>query len=81
MDHRIIKTLNMKLPNIKKLKFILIYIFLLSNQIIVANNADPLDFEDNIQDVPAPIDLWVIPMLCLGIAMLFYFSNRKVQSK
>lgn len=71
----------MKLSNTKKIKFLLIFVLLLSNQIIIANNDDPLGFEDNIQDVPAPIDLWVIPMLCLGIAMLFYFTNRKVQSK
>lgn len=72
----------MKLLNTKKIKFLLIFVLLLSNQIIVANEGLPADFDEDVVDNDAvPIDLWVIPMLCLGIAMLFYFTNRKVQSK
>jgi hypothetical protein len=72
----------MKLLNTKKIKFLLVFVLLLSNQIIVANEDLPAGFDEDVVDNDAaPIDLWVIPMLCLGIAMLFYFTNRKVPSK
>ncbi len=34
-------------------------------------------FPDNVQDVP--IDDWVLPMILIGIAFMFYFIKKKIQ--
>lgn len=33
------------------------------------------DFEDDVQDVP--VDNWIIPMLFLGIFIMYYFIKKK----
>ena len=34
-------------------------------------------FPDNVNDVP--IDDWILPMILIGIAFMFYFIKKKIQ--
>lgn len=72
MDCRIIKKSAMKTS--KKIQ-LTILVALSQVQFITAQTPG---FEDDVQDVP--VDKWVIPMVILGVVLMYFFIKMKRQS-
>ena len=69
MDCRIIKVNKMK--NIAKIKYSLALV------LFTVTLQAQQSFPDDVQDVP--IDDWVLPMILIGIAFMFYLIKKKIQ--
>ena len=54
----------------------LVVVFLLLTGYVQATEPGPPGFEDDVADVPAPINDWIIPaMVLITLLMFFYFRN------
>ena len=58
-------------------QFLLVLLFLVQ----FAQAQPGFDDGDDVNDaVPAPIDNWILPMVIIGIAVMYYFIKKKRQS-
>jgi hypothetical protein len=57
-------------------QFLLVLLFLVQ----FAQAQPGFDDGDDVHDVPAPIDNWILPMAIIGIAVMYYFIKKKRQS-
>jgi hypothetical protein len=53
------------------------FLFVLLFLVQFAQAQPDFDDGDDVQDVPAPIDDWILPMAILGIGIAYYFIKKK----
>ena len=67
----------MKAPKINFIKYQLVLVFVLLTQLAQAQTDAPT-FDDDVQDVQvAPIDHWIIPVMVVGLLVLFRFYQKQ----
>ena len=69
MDCRIIKKSAMKTS-----KYIQLAVLVALSQVQFITAQTP-GFNDDVQDVP--VDTWIIPMIILGVALMYFFIKKK----
>ncbi|MBP6073800.1 MAG: hypothetical protein KA486_02405 [Flavobacterium sp.] len=77
MDYRIMKLENMRNLNYPAIRyqFLLVLFFLVQ---FTQANPPVFDDGDDVLDVPAaPIDDWILPMAIIGIAVMYYFIQKR----
>ena len=68
----------MKTVNTLQFKIYLIVFNLMSIAAMAQDFDDPdFPFEGDPGDPAAPIDDWILPMAIIGIAVMYYFINKK----
>ncbi len=68
----------MKNSNHSEIRFQFLFVLLFLVQFAQAQPG--FDDGDDVQDVPAPIDDWILPMAILGVGIMYYFIKKKKQS-